>query len=76
MNVFLKSTLKDEFFYTRNDLFYSSKVKSNLLEQSSAIAWILDLEFKKMFLIFPGRLPTRYALSFLIFKKSLKFDGV
>jgi hypothetical protein len=49
------------------------KVKPNLtlLEQSSASAWILDLEFKKkIFLGFPGPPQTRYSPSFLIFKKS------
>jgi hypothetical protein len=35
-------------------------VKPNLtlLEQSSASAWIFDLEFEKIFLSFPGRPPT------------------
>jgi hypothetical protein len=31
--------------------------------------------FQKIFLSFPGRLPTKYTLLFFISKKSLKFDG-
>jgi hypothetical protein len=44
-------------------------------KKSSASAWILYLELKNIFLSFPGPSPTRYALSFLISKKSLLFDG-
>jgi hypothetical protein len=47
-------------------------VKPNLtlFEQSSSSAWILDLEFKKIFLGFPGTPQTRNAPSFFIFKKA------
>jgi hypothetical protein len=55
---------------------YLVKPYLTLLEQSSAQR--VDSRPRicfNIFLSFPGPLPTRYALSVLIYKKSLKFDG-
>jgi hypothetical protein len=57
------------YFERKN--FGPVKPNLTLLEQSSASAWILYLEFKKnIFLGFPGPPQTRYTTSFFIFKKS------